>query len=81
MTAEADRAKVTPAAAGRLVGVVTAVWAIFDQVAAASPAKQRKGPRGGGRDRDEIIGHVIGAANAGAPVIESRMRWTLGRTF
>ena len=61
VTAEAERAMVIPAAARRLAGLVTAVWAIFDQIAAASPAELRKGPRGGGRDRDQIIDHVIGA--------------------
>ena len=64
MTAEAERAKVTAAAARRLVGLVTATWATFDKVAAASPAELRKGPRGGGRDRDKLIGHVIGAETA-----------------
>jgi hypothetical protein len=64
MTAEAERAKVTPAAARRLVGLVQAVWATFDKIAAASPAELRKGPRGGGRDRDKIIDHVIGAETA-----------------
>ena len=64
MTAEAERAKVTPAAARRLVGLVTAASATFDEVAAASPAELRKGPRGGGRDRDKLIDHVIGAETA-----------------
>ncbi len=64
LTAEADRTKVTPAAARRLVGLVTAAWATFDEVAAASPAELRKGPRGGGRDRDKLIEHVIGAEAA-----------------
>jgi hypothetical protein len=64
ITAEADRATVTPAAARRLAGLVSAAWAVFDQIAAASPAELRKGPRGGGRDRDQIIGHVIGADTA-----------------
>jgi hypothetical protein len=40
---------VTPATARRLVGMVTAAWATFDEIAAASPAELRKGPRGGGR--------------------------------
>ena len=61
ITAAADRATVTPAAARRLAGLLAAVWATFDGIAAASPAELRKGPRGGGRDRDQIIGHVIGA--------------------
>lgn len=64
VTAEVERAKVTPAAARRLVDLVTAAWATFDEVAAASPAELRRGPRGGGRDRDQIIGHVIGAETA-----------------
>jgi hypothetical protein len=64
VTLEADRAKLTPAAARRLVGLVSAAWATFDVVAAASPASLRKGPRGGGRDRDEIVEHVLGAETA-----------------
>jgi hypothetical protein len=64
VTAGAERAKVTSAAAPRLAGLVTAAWAAFDEVAAASPAELRKGPRGGGRDRDQLIGHVIGAETA-----------------
>ena len=61
VTAEAEWAKVTPAAARRLAGLVAATWATFEEVAAASPAELRKGPRGGGRDRDELVDHVIGA--------------------
>jgi hypothetical protein len=64
MTAEAERAKATPAAAQRLVGPLTAAWATFDEVAPASPPELRKGPRGGGRDRDKLIDHVIGAETA-----------------
>lgn len=64
VTAEAEREKVTPTTARRLVDLVTAVWATFEQVAATSPAELRKGPRGGGRDRDELIDHVIGAETA-----------------
>jgi hypothetical protein len=64
ITAEAEKATVTPAAARRLASLVSAAWAAFDEIAAASPAELRKGPRGGGRDRDQIIGHVIGADTA-----------------
>jgi hypothetical protein len=63
-TVEAERAEVTAAAARRLVGLVIAAWAVFGEVAAVSPAELRKGPRGGGRDRDKLIGHVIGAETA-----------------
>jgi hypothetical protein len=41
------------------ITLLRACWAFFDQVAARVSAEMRKGPRGGGRDRDEIIGHVI----------------------
>jgi hypothetical protein len=47
-----------------LGGLVTAAWATFDEVAAASPAELRKSPRGGGRDRDKMIDHVIGGETA-----------------
>ena len=46
ITAEAERAAVTPAAARRLADLVTAAWAAFDEIAAASPAELRKGPPG-----------------------------------
>jgi hypothetical protein len=39
LTTEAERAKLAPAAARRLAGLVTAAWAVFDEVAAASPAE------------------------------------------
>jgi hypothetical protein len=64
VTAEAERAQVTPAVARRLVGLVTAVWSTFDEVAVAAPVELRKGPRGGGRDRDKLIDHVIRAETA-----------------
>ena len=74
VTAEAERATVTPAAARRLVGLVTAAWATFDEVAAESPAELRKGPRGGGRDRDKLIDHVIGAETAYARKVGVKLK-------
>ncbi|HEU5161332.1 MAG TPA: hypothetical protein VFU43_30345 [Streptosporangiaceae bacterium] len=61
LTAEAERVELSQTAARRLAGLLAATWANFDEIAAASPAVLRKGPRGGGRDRDEIVDHVIGA--------------------
>jgi len=43
------------------VAIMRASWVILEEVVAASPAELRKGPRGGGRDRDEIRSHVIEA--------------------
>ena len=74
VTAEADRAALTSAEARRLVGLLIAVWATFDQIAAVSPAELRKGPRGGGRDRDELIEHVIGAETAYARKLGSKLK-------
>ena len=42
----------------RLPGLIEAAWDLFEQTAAAAPAVLRKGPRGGGRDRDAIVAHV-----------------------
>jgi hypothetical protein len=55
---EADARPVDTAEAKRLAKIVEAAWATFDGVAAGAPAELRKGPRGGGRDRDKMIGHV-----------------------
>src|SRR5690606_25926346 len=38
-----------------------ACWSVFGDVASSVSAELRKGPRGGGRDRDQIIDHVIQA--------------------
>lgn len=54
-----DRRRVTGAEATRLATLVEASWTVFDRVSAKAPAELRKGPRGGGRDRDKMIAHVI----------------------
>jgi len=43
----------------RKTKLLKACWAYFDKVAASVSAEMRKGPRGGGRDRDRIIRHLI----------------------
>ena len=48
----------TAAEADRLARLVEAAWTVFDRVAARAPAELRKGPRGGGRDRDKMVRHV-----------------------
>jgi len=57
----ADQSEMTAAVRERHTSLVRASWTVFDQVAAGAPASLRKGPRGGGRDRDKMIGHVLGA--------------------
>ena len=47
------------AALERGIVLLQACWTYFDGVAARVSPELRKGPRGGGRDRDRIIRHVI----------------------
>jgi hypothetical protein len=56
-----DAEPVDAGEAERLTALVVASWEVFDRVAAGAPAELRKGPRGGGRDRDKMIDHVLGA--------------------
>lgn len=41
--------------------LLRACWAFFDDVRGRASAEMRKGPRGGGRDRDRIASHVLAA--------------------
>jgi hypothetical protein len=59
-----DRRPTDAAEADQLTRLVEAAWSIFADVAAAAPAELRKGPRGGGRDRDKIVAHVVMAERA-----------------
>jgi hypothetical protein len=43
----------------RKIKLLQACWAFFDSVAARVSPEMRKGPRGGGRDRNRIIRHTI----------------------
>ncbi len=43
----------------RAITLLRACWTFFDGVAARVSPEMLKGPRGGGRDRDRIIRHVI----------------------
>ena len=43
----------------RGITLLQACWAFFDAVAVRVSPEMRKGPRGGGRDRDRIIRHTI----------------------
>lgn len=43
----------------RKIAMLRACWSFFDRVGSQVSAEMAKGPRGGGRDRDQIIGHTI----------------------
>jgi hypothetical protein len=60
--------------AKRLTQLVRASWTVFDRVVAGAPAELRKGPRGGGRDRDKIVDHVYGGDSGYASRLGLRVR-------
>ena len=51
----------TDAECERKIALLQASWRTFDDFAARVSPELRKGPRGGGRERDAIIAHVNGA--------------------
>ena len=59
-----DAQPLTARQAARQVALMEAAWALLDKVAKSAPAELRKGPRGGGRDRDKMLDHVLGAEAA-----------------
>jgi len=54
----AEHGPMTEAELERGITLLRACWAFFDDVAARVSPDMRKGPRGGGRDRDRIIRHT-----------------------
>ncbi|HUY97587.1 MAG TPA: hypothetical protein VMW47_08225 [Verrucomicrobiae bacterium] len=63
----------SPATAARLVRLLDGTWSFFDRVVASAPQTLRKGPRGGGRDRDAIVDHVLKAETAYAGKLGLRL--------
>jgi hypothetical protein len=51
----------TDAECERKIALLRASWTTFDDAAARVSPELRKGPRGGGREKDHIIRHVNGA--------------------
>ena len=60
-TAEPEFGQMSDTECDRKVALLQASWATFDDVASRVSAELRKGPRGGGRDRDRIVRHANGA--------------------
>jgi hypothetical protein len=54
-----ERGPIGDAEFDRKIKLLRACWAFFDGVAGRVSVEMRKGPRGGGRDRDRIIRHTI----------------------
>lgn len=57
--ADCEREPMDAAELERKIQLLCACWGRFDAVAARVSAEMRRGPRGGGRDRDRIVAHTI----------------------
>jgi hypothetical protein len=55
-----DHQAVTSEELERELNLMQACWAFFDSVRFRVSAEMQKGPRGGGRDRDQIVRHTLG---------------------
>ena len=62
--ASTDAEPPTPKELEKLVALVATAWKLFDEASATAPESLRKGPRGGGRDRDKMVQHVLEAEAA-----------------
>ncbi len=62
--ASSDTKALSAAEAERICALLAASWKVFDKVISKAPSALRKGPRGGGRDRDKIADHIIDAESA-----------------
>ncbi len=58
--ASAEKEPMSPADCDRKVALLEATWAYFDATLARVSEELRKGPRGGGREKDVIRRHVVG---------------------
>jgi hypothetical protein len=74
VVADVERGPISAVQAKRQAALLASSWAVLDDVAAAAPAVLRKGPRGGGRDRDDIVRHVADAEPAYASKFGIRRR-------
>jgi hypothetical protein len=62
----------------RELTLMQACWALFDDVRLRVSPQMQKGPRGGGRDRDHIVGHTIRveqewAEKVGVPTLQDTL--------
>jgi len=74
-----DQQPVDDADTKRLVAILRACWRAFDRTAeAATGATLRKGPRGGGRELDAIVQHVVEAEQSYLRQLGGQYRWTEG---
>lgn len=56
-----DQQAMTDEALERELTLMRACWVFFDEVRGRVSAEMRRGPRGGGRDRERIVRHTVAA--------------------
>ena len=61
MSATAEHERMSDAECERKLAILQACWTYFDSVRARVSPELRKGPRGGGRNRDQIAAHTRGS--------------------
>ena len=69
-----EEKKPTPAQVERSIELMEACWKYLDQVRGKVPQELRKGPRGGGRDRDKMYAHVLDAEVAYASALRVKLK-------
>lgn len=69
-----DGQSMSPTELERQLTLLQACWTYFDDVRTHVSAEMRKGPRGGGRDRDRIVSHVLGVEQDWAKKVGVRLR-------
>ncbi|HEV2360097.1 MAG TPA: hypothetical protein VGS21_00185 [Acidimicrobiales bacterium] len=67
-----DRGPMSGEELERELTLMQACWTFFDDVRRRVSSEMEKGPRGGGRDRDRIVSHVLGVEQDWARKIEVR---------
>jgi hypothetical protein len=55
-----DRQPMSSTELARELTLMQACWTFFDEVRSRVSAEMQRGVRGGGRDRDEIVRHIVG---------------------
>ncbi len=72
--AKDERRAQTAAESKRMIALLEASWKYLDSLRARAPEELRKGPRGGGRDREKMYEHVVDSEVAYAPAIGLRLK-------
>ena len=74
MHAAVEKRPMSKSELDRMCDLLAACWKVFDATVEKAPPELRKGPRGGGRDRDKIVEHVLGSELAYASKLGVKLK-------